>query len=88
MLGEFIFAIIRATRCAQASLRMELISIPFNKQLIITKDNQQVVVNVFHTAEDGNIKLGIVAPKGIAVDREEIYARKQKKKNDILLAAE
>lgn len=63
---------------------MEITSIPFDKQLVIFKNKQKIIINIFLTSEHGNIKMGIVAPKGISVDREEIYVRKQKKIQDML----
>ena len=43
------------------------------------KDNQKIQLTAFLTEEQGNIKIGIDAPRGISVDREEIYIIKQNK---------
>ena len=43
--------------------------------------NQKIEIMPFLTTEVGNIKLGINAPKGGSVNREEIYKRKQEKLN-------
>lgn len=60
---------------------MDITYVAFEHKLIITKDNQQIEVTPFILREEhGNIKLGIHAPKGIEINREEIYLLKQKKK--------
>ncbi|MFJ1269969.1 carbon storage regulator [Legionella lytica] len=61
---------------------MELTNIEFEGKLIIVKDNQKIEISPFR-AQDGNIKLGITAPRGIGVDREEIFIRKQQMKEQV-----
>ena len=56
---------------------MEIRTIEFEGKLVIIKNNQQIHITPFLTLEHGNIKLGIDAPRGVGVDREEIYLRKQ-----------
>ena len=58
---------------------MEIRIIPFEDRLVIIKNNQKIILTPFLTQEAGNIKMGIEAPKGVAVNREEIYKRKQEK---------
>jgi len=60
---------------------MEITHIEFEHQLILTIDNQKIRITPYLTDEPGNIKLGIDAAKGISVNREEIYKRKQEKLN-------
>ena len=58
---------------------MEIRTIEFESNLIITlEDNQKVVITPFKTPEPGNFKIGIDAPRNIAINRQEIYLRKQK----------
>lgn len=58
---------------------MDIVKVPFESKLILVINNQEIKLTAFLTAEQGNIKIGIDAPRGIAVDREEIYIIKQKK---------
>jgi len=58
---------------------MEIRTIAFEHNLIIIKDGKKIQITPFRTLEPGNIKLGIDAPKGVEVNREEIYKRKQEK---------
>lgn len=60
---------------------MEITTVEFEANLVITVNNQKIVLTPFLTQEHGNIKIGISAPKGIEVNREEIYIQKQKKKS-------
>ncbi|WP_058532954.1 carbon storage regulator [Legionella saoudiensis] len=59
---------------------MEITKVAFEEKLILTKNNQRIVLIPFMTQEQGNIKFGIEAPKGISVDREEIFILKQQKR--------
>lgn len=57
---------------------MEIRTIAFESELIITlENNQKVVITPFKTHEPGNFKLGIDAPKQVSINRQEIYLRKQ-----------
>lgn len=56
---------------------MDIVTIPFESKLILIKNNQKIQITVFLTEEQGNVKIGIDAPRGIGVDREEIYIIKQ-----------
>lgn len=60
---------------------MEIITIPFEEPIQINLNGEIVTVTAFKTAERGNIKLGIEAPRSIKVNREEIY-RAMKKQED------
>lgn len=58
---------------------MDIISLEFEKPLMITIGNTIVKILAFKTAEHGNIKFGVEAPRTINVHREEIFhAIKQK----------
>lgn len=57
---------------------MEIRTVAFESELIITlENNQKVVITPFKTHEQGNFKLGIDAPKHVSINRQEIYLRKQ-----------
>ncbi|HEM7073810.1 TPA: carbon storage regulator [Legionella pneumophila] len=57
---------------------MEIRTVAFESELIITlENNQKVVITPFKTDEPGNFKLGIDAPKHVSINRQEIYLRKQ-----------
>lgn len=57
---------------------MEIRTVAFeSKLIIILENNQKVVITPFKTNEPGHFKLGIDAPKQVAVDRQEIYLKKQ-----------
>ncbi|HIF0302624.1 TPA: carbon storage regulator [Legionella pneumophila] len=57
---------------------MEIRTVAFESELIITlKNNQKVVITPFKTHEPGNFKLGVDAPKHVSINRQEIYLRKQ-----------
>lgn len=58
---------------------MDIISLEFEKPLMIRIGNTTVKVLAFKTAEHGNIKFGVDAPRSLNVHREEIFhAIKQK----------
>lgn len=59
---------------------MECINLPVEQPLVITRGAQRITVTAFLTAEPGNIKLGINAPREVSVDREEVHYLK--KRND------
>ena len=63
------------------SFIMEIVTVSFEEPLIITVNKQVVRVVTFETAEHGNIKFGVDAPRAIGVHREEIYQSFQNKKN-------
>lgn len=58
---------------------MEIRTIEFEGKLVIIKDNLPIHITPFLTLEHGNIKLGIDAPRGVIIDREEVYMKKQSK---------
>jgi sRNA-binding carbon storage regulator CsrA len=60
---------------------MEIRTIPFEDNLIIIKNNQRIVITPFLNGEYGTVKMGIEAPRGIGVDREEIHKLKKAKLN-------
>jgi len=58
---------------------MDIISLNFENPLMIRIGDTTVKVLAFKTAEHGNIKFGVEAPRSINVHREEIFhAIKQK----------
>ena len=58
---------------------MNIVTLPFEEPISILINGETVQVVAFKTAEHGNIKFGIQAPRSIQVHREEIYqAIKQK----------
>lgn len=58
---------------------MDIISLQFEKPLIINIGDTKIKILAFKTAEHGNIKFGVEAPRSINVHREEIFhAIKQK----------
>lgn len=59
---------------------MDIISLDFEESLTIQIAGQTIQLVAFKTAEHGNIKFGIDAPRTIAVHREEIYQAIQHKK--------
>ncbi|CZP11394.1 Carbon storage regulator homolog [Legionella pneumophila] len=61
---------------------MEIRTVAFKSELIITlENNQKVVITPFKTNEPGSFKLGIDAPKHVSINRQEIYLRKQEQLN-------
>ena len=57
-----------------------------NEQLVITLGGQTVFVRVLEIAND-RVRLGIVAPKEVAVHREEVARRIETEKHAELLTA-
>ena len=62
---------------------MEIKTIPFEDKLLIIKNDQKIILTPFLTQDAGNIKIGIEASRGVEVNREEIYKRKQEKLKSI-----
>lgn len=61
---------------------MEIRTVAFESELIITlENNQKVVITPFKTNEPGHFKLRIDAPKHVSINRQEIYLRKQEQLN-------
>lgn len=59
---------------------MEVKTVSFEEPLIIIIQDQKITLTPFLIPDDlGNIKFGINAPRGMAINREEIYKRKQEK---------
>jgi sRNA-binding carbon storage regulator CsrA len=56
---------------------MEIRTIEFEGTLVLIRNNQKIRITPFLTPEAGNIKLGIDAPSGVSVNREEIYKKKK-----------
>lgn len=58
---------------------MEITTLAFEKELTVTIRGEKVTLIAFKTAEHGNIKFGICAPKQVKVNRQEIYHQKRLK---------
>ena len=65
---------------------MNIINISFEEPLVLTINGALVHVVAFKTAEHGNIKFGVEAPRAINVHREEVYLAIKKQQADTLLA--
>ncbi len=58
---------------------MDIHTIEFKKTVKLSINNQTIQLTLFATDEPGNIKVGIDAPRGVPINREEIYKLKQEK---------
>lgn len=58
---------------------MDILSLEFEKPLMINIAGSLVKILAFKTLEHGNIKFGVEAPRSINVHREEIYHAIKKK---------
>ena len=65
---------------------MNIVNISFEEPLILTINGEIVHVVAFKTAEHGNIKFGVDAPRSINVHREEVYLAIQKQNKEKLTA--
>ena len=54
---------------------MQIINLTFNTHITLRSARGDVVVSAIETAEQGNIKFGIDAPREVAINREEIYKK-------------
>lgn len=52
---------------------MKVIQVLFEEPLILSINGEIIQIVLFKTQEEGNIKLGIDAPRSLAIYREEIY---------------
>ncbi|OGV44282.1 MAG: carbon storage regulator [Legionellales bacterium RIFCSPHIGHO2_12_FULL_42_9] len=57
---------------------MEIITISFEEPIQINLNGEIISIVAFKTAERGNIKFGIEAPRSIKVNREEVVRALQK----------
>lgn len=57
---------------------MDILTLPFEKELEIIHQGKQIKLIAFQTAERGNIKFGIQAPREVKVNREEVYLSNKK----------
>ncbi len=60
---------------------MDIINLPFEEPVQIHLNGEIVSLVAYKTAERGNIKLGITAPRSIKVNREEVYRSTQKQQD-------
>lgn len=58
---------------------MDIISVTFEEPIVIAINNMKIKLIPFKTAETGNIKFGIEAPRSVAIHREEIFRAIQSK---------
>ena len=60
---------------------MDIVMVDFEQPLHIRRNDNNVTLVTFKTAEPGQVKFGVEAPKNIKVHREEVYhAIKEKEK--------
>ena len=59
---------------------MDIHLTPFDKEFVIHKNGQKIVLKFWQTDEECNIKIGVNAPRNMAVDREEIWLMKKEQK--------
>lgn len=57
---------------------MELFNIDFNDVLQVEINGQKILIHLMKEREPNTVKLGIDAPKSIAVNREEVYRAKKR----------
>lgn len=58
---------------------MDIFHLRFEEPITLTINGQLVEVTAFKTAEDGNIKFGVKAPRALPVHREEVFHAIKKK---------
>ena len=58
---------------------MDIACLEFEKPMKIHLKGQEITVYAFKTEERENIKFGIQAPRGVAIDREEVFLKKKAK---------
>jgi len=63
----------------KAGYEMEIITTNFEKPYILNIEGKTVVLTFFKTEEHGNVKIGVDAPRGLAINREEIFLQKKEK---------
>lgn len=59
---------------------MEIVIASFEAPCSLKINNQVVTLTFFKTEEHGNVKIGVDAPRGLAINREEVFAKKKEKK--------
>ena len=62
---------------------MDILSVSFEEPLIIRIKDEIVRLVLFKTQENGNVKVGIQAPRSINVHREEVYQAIQSKQDSL-----
>lgn len=58
---------------------MEIIHLPFEQTYTLDVYGQTIQITLYKTAEDGQVKFGINAPRQVKVNREEVYTRPLRK---------
>lgn len=58
---------------------MEIVTTDFEKPHVLKINGKTVVLTLYKTQEHGNVKIGVDAPRGLAINREEIFLQKKEK---------
>ncbi len=61
---------------------MDIITINFEKKLVMDIRGHGVTLVVFQTPEPGNVKFGIDAPRSLGVNRSEVKSRMKEGDSD------
>lgn len=67
---------------------MEIIHLPFEQIYTLDIYGQTIQITLYKTAEEGQVKFGISAPRQVKVNREEVYTKQKQKLLDEQYATE